>query len=66
MFEINETLLDRSVSDTEPGRLKLFTVIATLGAPLDVTAANLAIETFLPMNHESAARLAELSASRSA
>jgi hypothetical protein len=31
-----------------------------------VTAANLAIKTFLPMNPESAARLAELSAHRSA
>ena len=41
-------------------------VIATLGAPLEVTAASLAIETFLPMNPESAARLAELSALRSA
>ena len=43
-----------------------FTVIATLGSPLDVTAASLAIETFLPMDPESAARLAELRASRSA
>ena len=51
---------------TALGDVELFTVIATLGAPLDVTAANLAIETFLPMNPESAARLAELSASRSA
>src|SRR5918996_440013 len=50
---------------TRLGEVKLFTVIATLGAPLDVTAANLAIETFLPMDPESAARLAELSASRS-
>jgi hypothetical protein len=33
---------------------------------LDVTAANLAIETFLPMDPKSAARLAELSAPRSA
>ena len=32
-------------------------------SPLDVTAASLAIETFLPMNRKSAARLAELSAS---
>ena len=47
---------------TPLGEVKLFTVIATLGAPLDVTAANLAIETFLPMNPESAARLAELRA----
>jgi hypothetical protein len=51
---------------TPLGEVELFTVIATLGAPLDVTAANLAIETFLPMNPESAARLAELSAPRSA
>jgi transcriptional regulator with XRE-family HTH domain len=50
---------------TALGEVELFTVIATLGAPLDVTAANLAIETFLPMNPESAARLAELSVSRS-
>ena len=50
---------------TAVGEVELFTVIATLGAPLDVTAANLAIETFLPMNPEPAARLAELSASRS-
>jgi hypothetical protein len=35
-------------------------------ATLEVTAANLAIETFLPMDPESAARLAELSAPRSA
>jgi hypothetical protein len=40
--------------------VELFTVIATLGAPLEVTAANLAIETFLPMDPVSAARLAEL------
>src|SRR3954465_3859686 len=45
---------------TPLGEVKLFTVIATLGAPLDVTAANLAIETFLPMDPTSAARLAEL------
>ena len=51
---------------TPLGEVELFTVIATLGAPLDVTAANLAIETFLPMNPESAARLAELSAPRAA
>ena len=51
---------------TAVGEVELFTVIATLGAPLDVTAANLAIETFLPMDPTSAARLAELSAARSA
>ena len=51
---------------TQLGEVELFTVIATLGAPLEVTAANLAIETFLPMNPESAARLAALSAPGSA
>jgi len=51
---------------TPLAEVELFTVIATLGAPLDVTAANLAIETFLPMTPESATRLAELRASRPA
>src|SRR4051812_15111851 len=51
---------------TPLGEVELFTVIATLGAPLEVTAANLAIETFLPMDPKSAARLAELSAPRAA
>jgi transcriptional regulator with XRE-family HTH domain len=46
---------------TPVGDVELFTVIATLGAPLEVTAANLAIETFLPMDADGAARLAELS-----
>jgi len=46
---------------TPAGEVSLFTVIATLGAPLEVTAANLAIETFLPMDEESAARLQQLS-----
>jgi transcriptional regulator with XRE-family HTH domain len=45
---------------TPLGDVNLFTVIATLGAPLEVTAANLAIETFLPADAESAARLREL------
>jgi hypothetical protein len=47
---------------TPLGEVSLFTVIATLGAPLEVSAANLAIETFLPMDERSAARLRELSA----
>src|SRR5687767_274168 len=46
---------------TPLGEVSLFTVIATLGAPLEVTAADLAIETFLPMDERSAARLGELS-----
>jgi transcriptional regulator with XRE-family HTH domain len=48
---------------TPLGQVSLFTVIATLGAPLEVTAADLAIETFLPMDDRSAARLGELSPS---
>jgi transcriptional regulator with XRE-family HTH domain len=51
---------------TRLGDVRLFTVIATLGAPLEVTAANLAIETFLPADEESAARLRELAESRDA
>jgi hypothetical protein len=42
--------------------VSLFTVIATLGAPLEVTAANLAIETFVPIDEASATRLRELTA----
>jgi transcriptional regulator with XRE-family HTH domain len=45
---------------TARGEVSLFTVIATLGAPLEVTAANLAIETFLPADEESAAKLRAL------
>jgi transcriptional regulator with XRE-family HTH domain len=45
---------------TALGDVSLFTIIATLGAPLEVTAANLAIETFLPADAESAALLREL------
>jgi transcriptional regulator with XRE-family HTH domain len=47
---------------TPLGEVSLFTVIATLGAPLEVTAADLAIETFLPMDERSAARLRKLGA----
>jgi transcriptional regulator with XRE-family HTH domain len=49
---------------TPLGEVSLFTVIATLGAPLEVSAADLAIETFVPMDERSAARLAELGALR--
>jgi hypothetical protein len=37
-------------------------VIATLRAPLEVSAANLAIETFVPADPESAERLRDLAA----
>jgi transcriptional regulator with XRE-family HTH domain len=48
---------------TPLGEVSLFTVIATLGAPLEVSAADLAIETFIPMDERSAARLRELGGS---
>jgi hypothetical protein len=47
---------------TRLGEVRLFTVIATLGAPLEVSAADLAIEAFLPADPESAALLRELAA----
>ena len=49
---------------TRLGDVRLFTIIATLGAPLEVTAANVAIETFLPADEESEARLRELAESQ--
>lgn len=49
---------------TRLGVVSLHTVIATLGAPLDVGASDLALETFLPANEDSAALLRELAASR--
>ncbi|MCO1657977.1 helix-turn-helix transcriptional regulator [Pseudonocardia sp. S2-4] len=49
---------------TRLGPVRLFTLIATLGAPLDVTAADLAIETFLPADPQSSARLHALAAER--
>ena len=42
---------------TAEGDLALFTTIATLGAPTDVTAAELAIETFYPADEQTAAIL---------
>ena len=42
---------------TPDGDLAFFTTIATLGAPTDVTAAELAIETFYPADDETAALL---------
>lgn len=38
---------------TRLGGVRLFTVIATLGAPIEVTSADLAIETFLPADAQS-------------
>jgi transcriptional regulator with XRE-family HTH domain len=56
---VNEPVVSLELR-TPLGEVSLFTIIATLGAPLEVTAANLAIETFLPMDAESAGRLREL------
>lgn len=50
---------------TRLGDVRLFTLIATIGAPLEVTAASLAIETFLPADATSAHRLRELAATAS-
>jgi transcriptional regulator with XRE-family HTH domain len=49
---------------TRLGVVGLHTVIATLGAPLDVGAHDLALETFLPADEGSAALLRELAATR--
>lgn len=46
------------------GELALFTTIATFGAPTDVTAEELAIETFYPADDATAARLVERAATR--
>jgi transcriptional regulator with XRE-family HTH domain len=45
---------------TALGEVRLFTIIATLGSPLEVNAGSLAIETFLPADAESAERLRRL------
>jgi transcriptional regulator with XRE-family HTH domain len=49
---------------TRLGVVSVQTVIATLGAPLDVGASDLALETFLPVDEHSAALLRELAATR--
>jgi transcriptional regulator with XRE-family HTH domain len=45
---------------TRLGEVRLFTIIATLGSPLEVSAGSLAIETFLPADAESGERLHRL------
>lgn len=49
--------------NTRLGPVRLFTLIATIGAPLEATAASLAIETFLPTDPTSAAILQQLATS---
>lgn len=44
------------------GELSMFTTIATFGTPVDVTVAEIALETFFPANAETARRLNELGA----
>jgi len=50
---------------TSSGLVQRFTVIATLGAPLEVNAASLAIETFLPADPDSATKLSQLATAAS-
>ena len=50
---------------TQLGEIRLYTTIATLAAPLDVTAAELAIETFVPADDDSRRILHELVRKRS-
>lgn len=49
---------------TRLGGVRLFSVIATLGAPIEVTSGDLAIETFLPADAPSAARLRQLASEK--
>ncbi|MGI8551280.1 MAG: helix-turn-helix domain-containing protein [Dehalococcoidia bacterium] len=51
---------------TPDGDLALFTTIATLGAPTDVTAAELAIETFYPADEQTEILLQQRARARSA
>lgn len=44
------------------GELAMFTTIATFGTPVDVTVAELALETFFPLDAGTARRLQELAA----
>jgi transcriptional regulator with XRE-family HTH domain len=46
------------------GELALFTTIATFGTPVDVTVAELALETFFPADAATAHRLTDLAAAR--
>lgn len=50
---------------TRLGGVRLFSVITTLGAPIEVTSADLAIETFLPADANSAEALRRLATDRS-
>ncbi len=50
---------------TRLGGARLFSVITTLGAPIEVTSADLAVETFLPADAESAELLRRLADDRS-
>jgi transcriptional regulator with XRE-family HTH domain len=51
------------VFDSPAGELRMFSTIATFGAPLDVTVSELAIESFYPSDAETGDRLASLAQS---
>ncbi len=61
---LNGPLLGSFELATRLGGVRLFSVIATLGAPIEVTSADLAIETFLPADAESAHLLRRLAQDR--
>ena len=44
------------------GELAFFSTVATFGTPLDITVAELAIESFFPANAETASALRESAA----
>jgi hypothetical protein len=46
------------------GELQLFSTVATFGTPIDVTVAELAIETFFPADRQTADRLRALADAR--
>lgn len=48
------------------GELSLFTTVATFGTPVDVTVAELALETFFPTDEATGERLRQLAADASA
>lgn len=47
---------------TPQGEMSFFSVIATFGAPADVTLSELAVETFFPMDEDTELRLRDLAA----
>lgn len=52
------------ILDVDGTRLTFLAIIATFGTAVDITAAEIAMETFLPADPQTAARLHELAAAR--